>query len=156
MDEKAADTELRSGATALADRKAAVINTWALFDQAVAGQKKNRIEALGTTFLNSKEERATLTNAWLGNNDSGWRNLWTRKLQPSLRVIHGAHAYWSVALEARRMGRAKTDEEAEAIIVSEREVFAAVVAHAESLRQLAPSISELGVGKSDLIRFVMT
>lgn len=115
MDERAARTALRAGATALGVRKAAAIATRALFDGTPIG---GEIKALETTFENTAGGRAILTNAWLSNNDTGTKNVGSCKVKPSRRVLHAAHGYWLMALEARRWGRAADDREAEELIAT--------------------------------------
>ena len=148
MDERAARTALRAGATALGVRKAAAIATWALFDGTPIG---GEIKALETTFENTAGGRAILTNAWLSNNDTGTKNVGSCKVKPSRRVLHAAHGYWLMALEARRWGRAADDREAEELIATDRDVFATVLTIAERYRGAVPSIAELEVSESELI-----
>lgn len=155
MDPKTAKGVLEKGAGELRDRKAAVIATWGLFDEAVSGRKPARIEALGTVFQNTVEGRAILTNAWLKNEDTGTKNVGTRIINPSRRVIHAARAYWTVVIAARDMGRASNDDEAEAIIATEPAVFSAVLEITERCRRVAPSIKALRVSESDLVKFLV-
>ena len=123
MEEKAAKEALCAGAKELVDRKAAAINTWNLFDQAVSGNKQEYIRAFGTTFENSVGGRAILTNAWLKSKDTNTKNVDKRIINPSRRVIHAARAYWMAVLAAREYRYAGDDDEAEAIVATRPSCF---------------------------------
>jgi hypothetical protein len=149
MTDQRAKQELAHGQKRLVDRKTAAIAAWPLFDQVLEGKSIDNLLAFGTTLPNNAEGRAILANAWLRTDDTGVKNLHSRRVKPSRPVIHLAYAFWRAVLEMRRLGF--DAEGAEALVLMDRDRFKAIVRFSEICRRIAPMIPALAVSDGDLI-----
>jgi hypothetical protein len=150
MSDERLKQELQSGQKRLLDRKAAAMAIHPLFDQVFEHKDIDVLRGLGTTQPNTAEGRLIMAGAWLESGDAGVKNFQSRKVKPSRPVIHLAYAFWRAVLELRRQG-VQPEERAQERILTDRDMFKAVVRFSETCRLIAPTIPELGVSEGDLI-----
>jgi hypothetical protein len=156
MGDDAASKALRDGWNKIAVRKAAVVSTFPLFDEALRGKPIPKLTAFGTSLENTPGNRHLMTNTWLKKKSgASVKNVTSQIEAPTRPVIHAAQALWRSVIALRNQG-VENDDVALGLILHRRKMLALVLESAEICGRMAVTIPALKVKEADLVQFVAT